>query len=623
MPDAASCREARARLANSRAVDPGLRAAVYDNLSALSQSQGDLTQAASLAVAAVSAAEGLGTPEPLWRAYLRTARVLHAQARAPLAIFFGKRALAQIERERRSISAEDERLDRGFLRDRIDVYRSVADWLMELARFDEALEVLQLLKAQELYDFVSRDGAFRMPGGGPALDALESTLTDAYAATLPDDASAGAEIERLNRLKASGRITAAERRRLQSLLQNASQSEAARTARIRRFIARNSQPNEDVPAARAIDAASLRQAVQSAPADAAVAFYLMAEKHLRILVATRRSQTEVVIPIDAPALQREIGRFLEVMGKRGAIEAGARSLYDTLARPVDEIARREGLTRLVLWLDGSLRYVPFSALRSATGYLGERYAIEMLSRNGLDTRVEAGAPSAAALPSVRGFGVTQAVAGYEPLPGMADELCSVVHGPIAGLRPSCDGALAGEGFANAEFTAARFARLLQPPHAYSVLHVGTHFSLRPGNALRSYLVLGDGSRLMLDALSALDFTGLELVTLSACQTAMGGGRTDDGREIEGLSAIVQRRGARQVVASLWRVEDASTAQLMRAMYGALVRNPPDVAAALRDAQQSVRAIEHDGVRPFEHPYYWAGFVITGTAASASARTSRR
>jgi CHAT domain-containing protein len=291
---------------------------------------------------------------------------------------------------------------------------------------------------------------------------------------------------------------------------------------------------------------------------------------------------------------------------------------------LDEIAQREGLTRLVLWLDGSLRYVPFSALRSATGYLGERYAIEMLSRIALDGRVDAGGVVGAAVsPSVRGFGVTQAVAGYEPLPGMADELCYVVHGPIAGLRPSCDGALAGEGFANAEFTAARFTRLLQPPHAYSVLHVGTHFSLRPGNALRSYLVLGDGSRLMLDVLSGFDFTGLELVTLSACQTAMGGGRTDDGREIEGLSTIVQRRGARQVVASLWRVEDASTAQLMRAMYGTLVRKPADVAMALKQAQQSVRTIEHDGSHPYEHPYYWAGFVISGTGPSASARTSQR
>ena len=99
----------------------------------------------------------------------------------------------------------------------------------------------------------------------------------------------------------------------------------------------------------------------------------------------------------------------------------------------------------------------------------------------------------------------------------------------------------------------RFGTSLHVPYAYTVLHAGTHFSLRPGNAMRSFLVLGDGSRLMLDQLADLDFTDLELGTLPACQTAMGGGQTDDGRAVEGLSTIAQQRGARQVVASLWRV----------------------------------------------------------------------
>ncbi len=130
--------------------------------------------------------------------------------------------------------------------------------------------------------------------------------------------------------------------------------------------------------------------------------------------------------------------------------------------------------------------------------------------------------------------------------------------------------------------------------------------------MRSFLVLGDGSRLMLDTLSTYDFTGLELVTLSACQTAMGGARSGDGREIEGLSAIVQQRGAKQVVASLWRVEDSSTAQLMRAMYQELASHPADVATALQQAQKSVRSLVRNGRQPYEHPYYWAGFVVSGT-----------
>jgi CHAT domain-containing protein len=123
-------------------------------------------------------------------------------------------------------------------------------------------------------------------------------------------------------------------------------------------------------------------------------------------------------------------------------------------------------------------------------------------------------------------------------------------------------------------------------------------------------VLGDGSRLTLDAIAELDFHELRLVTLSACQSGLGGANTDDGREIEGLSAIVQRRGAENVVASLWRVEDRSTARLMREFYDSLPSQHGDVAAALRRSQLKVRNQRDGGRRPWQHPYYWAGFQLS-------------
>ncbi|MGH8327565.1 MAG: CHAT domain-containing protein, partial [Steroidobacteraceae bacterium] len=295
-------------------------------------------------------------------------------------------------------------------------------------------------------------------------------------------------------------------------------------------------------------------------------------------------------------------------------------LYDTLARPLDQVARQEKLTHLFLWLDGPLRYVPFGALEAPDGtYLADRYAIAVLAGIGMPSAQSAGAPGNGSPLRVLGFGVTQAVAGFQPLPGMADELCYVVDGPITGLAThsaACrgaaagDGALPGEGFADRAFTTQRFETSLRAPHSYTVLHVGTHFSLRPGNAMRSFLVLGDGSRLMLDTLATLDFTGLDLVTLSACQTAMSGGQADDGREIEGLSSIVQQRGAKQVVAGLWRVEDQSTALLMHSMYLALAADSTDVAGALQQAQKRLRTLAVDGRHPYAHPYYWAAFVVS-------------
>ncbi|MFT3818432.1 MAG: CHAT domain-containing protein [Rubrivivax sp.] len=124
-----------------------------------------------------------------------------------------------------------------------------------------------------------------------------------------------------------------------------------------------------------------------------------------------------------------------------------------------------------------------------------------------------------------------------------------------------------------------------------MLHIGTHFMLRPGNMGRSWMQLGDGSRLRLQ----------ELVTLSACQTDVGG-----GGEVEGLSALILDLGAQAVVASLWQVDDRSTGALMRDLYRELDAGA-EPAVALRGAQ--LRALA-DRRTERAHPSHWAGFVLS-------------
>ena len=67
-----------------------------------------------------------------------------------------------------------------------------------------------------------------------------------------------------------------------------------------------------------------------------------------------------------------------------------------------------------------------------------------------------------------------------------------------------------------------------------------------------------------------------------------------------------------MIASLWQVEDVSTPRLMRELYGSLSSTRGDAAQALKRAQQSLRAVKQKGGRPYEHPYYWAGFVISSS-----------
>ena len=146
---------------------------------------------------------------------------------------------------------------------------------------------------------------------------------------------------------------------------------------------------------------------------------------------------------------------------------------------------------------------------------------------------------------------------------------------------------------------------------YRMIHFATHgllntrtpqlsglvFSLvdRRGRAKDGFLRLSDVERLRLNA---------DLVVLSGCETALG--RTVDGEGIIGLTRGFVVAGARRVVASLWKVDDLATAEMMQRFYtGMLVRHLPP-AAALRSAQRQMAASARWGA-----PYYWAGFVIQG------------
>jgi CHAT domain-containing protein len=613
---APDCAETEQRLERAPDTAPDLRAAIYDNRSRLALALSDSDAARSFAVRAVAAAESTGTPEPLRQAYFQLASVLRGRDETKLAIFFGKQALAQIELQRSHFVGEDRRFDSGFLRDKVAAYRSVADWLLELGRIDEGLAVLNLMKTEELRGFGVRDAVLPAERAALLTDE-ESALKDSYLRAVQAGAGANPELSRLSSLDEAGKISPAEREMLRTLLAGKSQAEGERSARIEELLQTSGSPAASLKAQQQLIAApALARAAASFGPDTAFAVYLLTEHHLRILATARGAQEEFRIPVAGAELQRDIGLFLDTISQRRDSTALSQKLYATIARPVDEFAERHRVHRLALWLDGSLRYVPMAALSDGRRYLLDKYVIQIYT-----PAPEVGArPARAGRAQVRGLGVTQAVAGFPALPAVADELCYVVRGPIEGLHATSGacaapsqgaGALAGQGFADTAFTERRFEELLAAPRDFSVLHIGTHFRLRPGNALRSFLLLGDGSKLTLDTMGSLDFSAIDVVTLSACETGLGGARTDDGREVEGLSALVQRRGAGRVIASLWQVEDVSTAQLMRRFYASFNAAHGDAALGLQQAQHALRSLADGNGKSYADPYYWAGFSVSG------------
>jgi len=146
---------------------------------------------------------------------------------------------------------------------------------------------------------------------------------------------------------------------------------------------------------------------------------------------------------------------------------------------------------------------------------------------------------------------------------------------------------------------------------YRVVHFATHAVADTRNPELSGLVLS-----LVDAagkpregfLGVSDIYELDLdadlVVLSGCQTALG--KEVRGEGIMGLTRGFLYAGVPRVVASLWKVQDKTTAELMERFYRALWRNHLAPAAALRDAQLSLRRDPR-----YRDPYSWAGFVLQG------------
>jgi CHAT domain-containing protein len=283
---------------------------------------------------------------------------------------------------------------------------------------------------------------------------------------------------------------------------------------------------------------------------------------------------------------------------------------------------------LVLSLTDTLRYVPFAALHDGQRFLIERHPLALYASAG------GGEPKAGgAAWQVAALGLTQSRLGYNALPAVKGELEGIVRSDA-----SPQGVLPGRISLDGAFDKAQLEDALKGN--YSVVHVASHFNFTSGDESRSVLLPGAGEPISLGQLAVLDFSQVQQLTLSACETATGGGANENGAEVEGLAAAVQAQGAQAVLASLWKVADASTAQLMQRFYAQRAQGQTTTRAiALQQAQLALlngaanegaqsaspeRSARRDGPtgtaataaavdpsRPYAHPFYWAPFVLSG------------
>jgi CHAT domain-containing protein len=321
---------------------------------------------------------------------------------------------------------------------------------------------------------------------------------------------------------------------------------------------------------------------------AAAIYPIVLKDRLELLVSLPGKLVRRVSAASAAQVVYEATRFRQsVEQPNRRYRAPARKLYNWLIRPIE--AELEGIDTLVFIPGAPLRAIPFAALYDGREHLVERFAVATapglslldpgpLERDAVDLLVA---------------GLSVPVQGYDALPYVNRELTEL-HALLGGTI------LKDEQFVDANVTAALSSR------PYSIVHIASHAEFGP-TAESSFLLTYDGKLTMnglerLIKLSEFRDNPIELLTLSACETAAG-----DERAALGLAGIAIKAGARSTLASLWLVNDEATAVLIGAFHKALREHGVSKAAALRAAQLGLLK-----QRRFRYPRSWAPFILIGS-----------
>jgi CHAT domain-containing protein len=268
----------------------------------------------------------------------------------------------------------------------------------------------------------------------------------------------------------------------------------------------------------------------------------------------------------------------------------AQQLYTWLIKPLEPLMAAQHFDTMVFVPDGALRTVPMSALHDGEHFLIEKYAVAVTP--GLEL-MEA-KPAARVAARMMISAISDSVQGFPPLPNVLHEVATVGH--LYEQR---------ESLVNADDIKPNIERKFQA-EPFTIVHMATHGHI--DSDVRKSFVLTHEGRLTLDDLERLIRPGqlankpLELLTLSACQTAAG-----DDRAALGLAGMAVKAGARAAFATLWFVNDAASAQIVVDFYTELKTHPEGTKAqALQAAQKKLLADER-----FQHPCFWAPYLIIG------------
>jgi CHAT domain-containing protein len=531
----------------------------------------------------------------------KLAQIFKEEEKIEQAISFYKQSVNTYERIRKNITALS-RTEQATYSNKISVtYRNLASLLITQNRLTEAQQVLELLKIRELKEIESRE-----------------TQTPIRQLSIAD-------------------------------------SEKQDIAQINPGIASEIQSN---PLPQPDQFSTINALNQSAQAltkpNSALIYHLITDEKLWIILITpdgklqrfASSQTKAQLETLTQSIRAQLEkceRSTCTTTDTQTLNQTTQTLYEQLF-PADLKTALAQTKHLTFALDGSLRNIPIAALYTGQQYLIEKYTLssiiaaqltdsqDKIPRNAQDSPILALGTSQSARLEVPEFIKADRQDRFAGLANVPIELNAILR---SDRNPK---AFPGKQLLNDQFTLPNIQQQL-PKHR--ILHIASHGIFRPNSLDYSYILLGNQKRWSIAALDqdAQLFQNLHLITLSACQTGLSD-RDKNGMEIAGMSHAFLSKGAKAINASLWSIDDASTAILMQQFYQNLTQNQSK-AQALQTAQlhllrtprsQLITELSRSTdtrwtfespntptpstpvkTRDYSHPYYWAAFTLIGNS----------
>ena len=629
LPEASRRTETALRIAEEVGA-AGVQAHVLDDLGRLRLRTGDGSGAEDAFKRSLTIAEAAGIPERVWRAHAGLATVYEGRRSTEEALLHYRSAIETIESVRGRLAIPDDRA--GFLQDKVEVYRGVVALLVSAhesgssrAALGEAFQYAERARARSFLDMLAEAKVRVEQGLTKELVArraeLEGQIAQIQSALIREHSSRSPDKKKVEALEAS--------------LKKTDENYRALEREIRREHPRYAELH--YPETIGLDD------IQKLMGEKSLFLEYIVGQDASFLFVIARSEVQVARLPGAPILDervRELRRALSQPGRApfSSYLASARDLYRDLIRPAEALL--EGKKDLFVVPDGSLHYLPFEVLlqgsslqeaRSSPGslpYLVRDFTVSYApSASVLATLLDQGAPREPREKTFVAFG-DPAYGGSVSQSGTDAEFATRAF--------EGDAPWTLEKLTHSGEEVRRISQLFGPEDStlflgedaseenvksegrlsrYRWIHFATHGLLNEKRPQFSGLVMslskdGNGKATSTEdgLLQVYEVFNLkleaDLVVLSACETGLG--KYVNGEGLVGLTRAFIYAGTPAVVASLWKVSDASTADFMVRFYKHLQGGRFTRAEALRQAQ-----LEFIGKTPFAHPYYWAPFVLNG------------